>query len=205
MSDDSWLALPGEVEKASPRIRAGKKLKNEKSRAPSMRKHILGKSRTWACDGEYVYFRRKQANPATLERHEKFLKTGDYIHVETQDDVEVYSLQESSPFKRQTQVNLADVDDSRVRRAAVLAACRRDWPFYVDALEELAGRIKGRFHPGFAETMWSDALRYIETLIDMRGGPARLERDREIIAVRQRRGAGRGRQIIVPSRSVLTL
>ena len=54
--------------------------------------HGLGKKKIWASDGAFVWFRRKLANPATLERHNRFLATGEYKHVGTQDDVEIYEL-----------------------------------------------------------------------------------------------------------------
>ncbi len=193
MADDSWLDLPG-----SPRIEAGGKLPAGRARAPSMRKSPLGKSRTWASDGEYVWFRRKQANPATLARHENFLRSGDYEHVGTQDDVEVYKLRPSSPFKRREPLDLTRLDMYNVRRQAALSACRRDWGTYVDALEELAGRIKGRYDPAFARTMFGEALTAIELSIAMRGGPGKGEIDREVVALRARRGESRDRVILLP-------
>lgn len=193
MTDNSWLDLPD-----SSRIEAGSKLPREKTRAPSMRKNPLGKSRTWASDGEYVWFRRKQANPATLERHERFLRSGDYAHVGTQDDVEIYKLQPASPFKRKEPLDLRALDMYNVRRQAALSACRRDWAGYVDALEELAGRIKGTYDPAFAKTMFGEALNAVENSIAIRGGPAKSEIDRELAAVRKRRGEGKDRKILLP-------
>lgn len=192
MSDTSWLALPD-----TARVSTGGKLPRGRERAPSMRKNLLGKSRVWASDGEYVWFRRKGANPATLQRHERFLASGDYEHVGTQDDVEIYKLRESSPFKREP-VNLAELDMYNVRRQAALAACRRDWATYVDALEELAGRFKGAYDPGFAKTMFNETLTAIELSIRMRGGPAGEEVGREVTALRARRGDSRGRVVLVP-------
>jgi hypothetical protein len=192
LADDSWLELP----KVSP----GKKLTGERKRFPSMAKKLVGKSRIWACDGEFVAFRRAKSNPETLKRHEAFLKTGDYKHIETQDDVEIYQLQPSSPFKRKVQVNLGNLDDYNVRRAAALAACNRDWAMFVDSLSELAGRIKhsGRYHEGFANLKYNEDLESIFLAINMRGGPSRSEIDREVQALRRRRGDTTSRVILLP-------
>jgi len=188
-TDTSWLDTPA--------ISSGKKLPNERQRAPSMSRGILGKKRVWASDGEFVYFRRAKSNPATLQRHEAFLKTGDYQHVETQDDVEIYKLMPSSPFARR-QRNLAELDDYNVRRQAALAACRREWGLFIDALEELSGRIKSRWAGAMATTVYDENLTAIFLAIDMRGGPSKAEIDREFAAARQRRGADRKR-LLVPA------
>jgi hypothetical protein len=176
-------------------IAAPTKLTREKTRAPSMTKKLGGKSRVWASDGEYVYFRRKLSNPATLERHEKFLATGNYKHVMTQDDVEVYQLQEGSPFKR-PQLDLTSIAFADVRRQTILAACRGDWSRYVDGLEELAGRLKGAYDPGFAKLQFNDTLDHIEHMIRLRGGPSRAMCDREVVTVRARRGQSAGKRIM---------
>lgn len=170
------------------------KLPGEKKRAPSMQRKLLGKSRTWASDGEYVYFRRKQANPATLQRHEQFLKTGNYKHISTQDDVEIYQLQEGSAFKRGP-VNLAALNYGDVRRQAIVAACRRDWGVFVDALQEMAGRLKGAYHESMATQIYNEQLAHVFSMIAFRGGPSPMETDREVAALRTRRGDNRSRVI----------
>lgn len=179
-------------------VQSSRKLSGEKKRAPSMQRKLLGKSRTWASDGEYVYFRRKQANPATLQRHEQFLKTGNYRHIQTEDDVEIYQLQEGSAFKREP-VNLAVLNYGDVRRQAIVAACRRDWGVFVDALEEMASRLKGAYHDGFAMQAYQEQLAHVFSMIAMRGGPSALETDREVAALRQRRGDRRNTLITLAS------
>lgn len=179
MNDAAWLELP--------QVTSTKKIQNETTRFASMAKKLVGKSRVWACDGTYVALRRKKANPATLQRHETFLKTGDYVHLTTQDDVELYQLTPSSPFKRK-QRDLTTIDSYNLRREAALAACRREWPLFVDALMELSGRIKGRYHDAFAKTIYDENLTAIFLAINMRGGPTRAEIDREVQALRKRRG-----------------
>jgi hypothetical protein len=194
MSDDNWLALPGDGH-----ITGAAKLTKEKTRALNMGKKLMGKSRTWGSDGEYVWFRRKQANPATLQRHNKFVANGEYKHIFTSDDVEVYQLQPTSPFRRKEPVDLASMDNYNVQRQAALAACKRDWVTYLDALEELSGRIKGQLHPAQAQVVWGELLEALEHMIARRAGPTRAECDRELIAVRKRQGYGRERRILLPS------
>ena len=179
MSDASWLELP--------QVTSTIKLPNETARFPGAAKKLAGRSRVWACDGEFLILRRKKANPATLQRHETFLKTGDYVYLTTQDDVEVYKLMPSSPFKRK-QRDLTTIDSYNLRREAALAACRREWPLFVDALMELSGRIKGQYHDAFAKTVYDENLTAIFLAINMRGGPTRAEIDREVQALRKRRG-----------------
>ena len=188
MTDDAWLDITS----------GGKKLTRETTRAPNMRKSALGKGRVWASDGEYVYFRRKQSNPETLKRHEAFLKTGDYQHVQTTDDVEIYKLMPSSPFAR-PQRDLTTLDNYNVRREATLAACRRDWPTFLDALSELSTRIKSAYHDAFAKTIYEDNLTAVFLAINMRGGPSQTEIDREVRALRTRRGDDRGRLLVLPA------
>lgn len=194
-----WLS-PTKIESAA-------KLTRERSRAKTMQKGLLAKGRTWASDGEYVYFRRKQANPATLQRHEQFLKTGDYRHIMTQDDVEVYQLMPTSPFRRQ-EVNLLEQDVIQLRRTAAVAACKRDFGLFIDAVSEMASRIKGaRYTDGrpasgqFAEDLYNQHLTYVFRLIEMRQGPSQREIDQGVIAARQARGDNRQKIILLPSGS----
>lgn len=191
---DDWLEIGEE-----PRIEPAKKLKGETGRASTMGKKLLGKSRTWACDGEYVWLRRKQANPETIKRHEAFIASGEYKYVETQDDIEIFQLQEKSPFKRKQPMDLTTLDMYNVRRQACLAACRRDWVFYIDALEEIAGRLKGAYDSGMAKTMFMETLDAIENSIAIRGGPNKAERDREVAATRAKHGLSRDRKIYLPT------
>lgn len=209
MNDDSWLDLdekPKRRRKKAVKVEAVSKLPYEQKRAHAMIKRLNGTSRIWTCDGEYVYFRPTRvvngvktevANPTTRERHNRFLRENQYVWVETQDDVEIYKLTETSIFARKGQY-LGEMKDSEVRRAVVMAACARDWTLYVDCLEELAGRIKGKYHPGQAQTIYQEQLSYIATLISMRGGPTDAECAAGLANVRQRRGVGSGKLIMLP-------
>lgn len=220
---DEWLSLePATKPVAAPRrkkakrkagkrkavkVEAAVKLPMERKRARSMVKALTGTSRMWACDGEYVYFRPTRvvdgvktvvANPTTYSRHQNFIAQGHYKHVETQDDVEIYAVSPESPFARKGQY-LGEMSDNDVLRATAIAACKRDWVLYVDCLEELAGRIKGRFDPNFAATVYQERLAYLENLIAMRGGPSSAECSAGLANVRQRRGTGSGKLIMLPS------
>lgn len=209
-----WLTgtlQPSEPDWLTGRVESGAKLTKERSRAQSMHKHILGRSRIWACDGEYVYFRRKKSNPATLERHNRFMQSGHYKHIQTQDDVEVYQLQDGSPFKRESIDFTEQVWDKTtgsyrlkynlqaVKRTAILAACGRDWGLFIDALQEIAGRLKGTWHTGMAQLQYNTLLANIIHLVQLRGGPGQVEMDRGVIEARQRRGETRNRVLLMPT------
>lgn len=208
MTDTDWLDLddkPKRRRKREVRVEPGVKLPYEIKRARAMVKKLNGTSRRWLCDGEFVYFRRfreidgrrVEANETMLSRHNRYLANGDYSYLETQDDVEVYKVNESSPFARKG-FYLGEMKDSDVRRAVVIAACARDWVLYVDCLEELAGRIKGKYHPGTAKLVYDEQLSYIENLIQMRGGPTPGECGAGLANVQMRRGRGSGKVIVLP-------
>ena len=160
--------------------------------------HGLGKKKIWASDGAFVWFRRKLANPATLERHNRFLATGEYKHVGTQDDVGIYELMPASPFKRAETINFSELKFYDARRQTIRAAVRRDWATFIDGLEHLAGGIKGAYDPAMAKTVYNDLLSYVFVQIAMRGGPAQTEVDREVQALRKRRGE-RSSALLMPA------
>jgi hypothetical protein len=204
-ADTSWLEIPDWLDdKPSVRVESSVKLTNEHKRAPSMHKKILGKSRVWASDGEYVYFRRKKSNPATLERHNKFLATGQFKHIATQDDVEIYQLQESSPFKRAPE-DLTKLAITQLKRAAVKAGVARDWGLFVDCISEMATKFKSQrwevdgkvISPGdaFVKDLYEEALQYVFLMIWKSGGPLQAEIDQGVQSVRQSRGETVGRII----------
>jgi hypothetical protein len=207
-ADTSWLDVPDWLDdKPSVRIESTGKLTGERKRAPSMAKKLLGKSRTWACDGEYVYFRRKQSNPATLERHNKFIASGHFKHVQTQDDIEIFQLQEASPFKREPE-NLTVLTIPMIRRAAVKAGVARDWGLFVDCISELATKFKSqrwevdgrKVAPGdpFVKDLYEEALQYIFLTIWKSGGPLQAEIDAGVQSVRARRGDATTRLVTLP-------
>lgn len=193
MSDDSWLDLPDTAV-----IGAGNKIKGEKRRGNAMKKTPLGKKRIWFSDGEFVWFRRKMSNPATLERHNKFIASGHYRHVDTQDDVEVYALQEGSPFKRH-QANLAEISEATLRRVARMALARGDYGLFIDVVVEKATRLKARLHAAEADQQYQHWLEYIFRLNEMGGGPSQAAIDRGVQHARKLRGETVGKIIMLPS------
>ena len=208
MTDTDWLEIPSKRKRTrKPKgITPGVKLPLEHKRARAMVKKLSGTDRMWCCDGEYVFFRPTRvvegvktvvANPTTLQRHQRYIAEGQYTHVETQDDVEIYKLSETSPFARKG-VYLGELKDSDVRRQAAIAAGKRDWVLYVDCLEEMASRIKGRYDPAQARLIYEDHLAYLANLISMRGGPTAAECAAGLANIRQRRGVGTGRVIMLP-------
>jgi hypothetical protein len=191
--DLSWLEFNDEV--SAPRTSMTRAATRG---GAAVRTDFAGRNRVWWCDGEYVFFRRKRANPATLERHNKFTSVGNYVHVETQDDVEIYQLQEGSPFKRRA-LDLGAIPMSDVQRQAVLAACRRDYKTFIDCLSEISARLKDAFHEAFAKTLYTERLNYIFQLIQLRGGPTQVEIDSAVRAERDARGSRPKRMIYLPT------
>ena len=194
--------------KKAPKVEAKSKMSKAAVRGKAMFQAVAGKKRIWACDGEYVFFRRKSCidpkrpdeTHAAITRHQRFLDRGDYTYIETQDDVEICKVNEQSPFKRKG-VYLGQLSEGGLNRAVVIAACQRDWPLYVDTLEELAGRVKGKWQTENQRTLcWNEHLSYIDHLVALRGGPTKEERAAQMSQVRSARGEGRGRVILLPGR-----
>lgn len=198
-TEDNWLDIGD-----SPKITTTAKLPNENTRGKAITKRTSGKSRSWVCDGEYVWFRRNKANPAIKQRLTDQLARGELKHVTTSDDVEIYKVLPSSPFAR-TQRDLTTLDMQTVVRETVLACCRRDYQTFVDGLGEVAHRIKNARYsdgkpadPNFASMLYNEKVEHIFHLINLRRGPSPAEIDREVSALRARRGEGSGRVILLP-------
>ena len=184
----------------------GTKLPNERARATSMQKRASGKNRCWASDGEYVWFRRKIATPAFVNRLTTQLAKGELKHLTTQDDVEIYIVQEGSPLKRPAR-DLTVVDMQTLTREARIAACRGDWPTFLDSLEEVAGRYRNAVYSDgkpaetpFAKQLYHDRIGHIFNMIRLAGGPSQETIDREVQALRKRRGAETKRILTVGGR-----
>lgn len=174
----------------------------------------LGKDRVWFTDGDYIAFRRKKANPATLERHNRFTANGDYEHIGTSDDVEIYKLNASSPFKIKPPdrtgaqphiIDLAQLDWYNVRRQAAKAACRRDWKTFRDIvafMRESLNRNVGqdtaaRWTQGFCDTIWSETYQALMLAIKMRQGPSPAEINKALNDLRMQDGTAVGRIITI--------
>lgn len=201
LADTDWLSTEG----AATVVTSSVKLEGERARARTMAGTLAGKQRVWATDGQYVYFRRRKAHEGTLTRHARFMESGHYKHIATEDDVEIYELQDGSPFKRQG-LDLLSIDVATLRRAAVMAACGRDYGLYVDIISELASRVKGATYsdgkpaqPGFAEELYQSQLSYIFRLIEIRGGPTVPEVNRGVANTRVQRGDTRSKVILLPA------
>jgi hypothetical protein len=191
------------------RIVASTKLDCEALRGSVMFGSVQGKKRIWACDGEYVFFRRKSCGAdadgrdrngdihAAITRHNRFLANGDYTYVETQDDVEICRVNPQSALYRKGRY-LGELDDAALRRGIALAACKRDWTLYVDMLTEVSGRIKSKVHPSMAAVIYNEMLEYVNILIAQRWGPSPAECAQGLQSVRQRRGEGSGQMILLP-------
>lgn len=214
IEDHTWLDLP-----AGSKIEASVKLDRERERAASMQAGVRGiKNKVWHCDGDFVYFRRRLAatpapgapdgmNPALVQRHNKMIANGEYRHVATQDDVEIFELTEKSPFKRKG-VDLGLANMSQVRWYAIWSVLGKfpgqkfqreaDYGMFVDCLEEMAGRIKGMYHEAQAKQVYNEELAYTFHLIAQAGGPGIQAIDRGVAAVRERRGQNKGRVILLP-------
>lgn len=160
---------------------------------------MQGSGRVWACDGEYVACRPSGFHDATRRRHDGFLRSGNYRHVGTFDDVQVFELLPGSPFRRDNRTLIPGMNLYEDMREAAKAACSRDWVLYHDILEAMASSVKARFHDGQAKVVFEDILAQIEQSIRLRGGPTQAECDAGIGDVRRRRGVGRGRAIALPS------
>lgn len=215
IQDFSWLDAP-----AGTKVEAGVKLPGEAARAKAMQAGARGiKNKVWHCDGDFVYFRRRMVatpmpgapeglNPALVQRHNRMVANGEYRHVATQDDVEIYELTDRSPFKRKG-IDLGLANFSQVRWYAVWSALGKfpgqmvrrepDWGLFVDCLEEIASRIKGMYHEAQAKQVYNEELAYTLHLIDMAGGPGQATIDRGVQEVRKRRGQGKGRVILLPT------
>lgn len=173
----------------------GTKLPNERARAKSMQKRDTGRSRCWASDGQFVWFRRKIATPAFVTRLNGQIAKGELKHLTTQDDVEIYEIQQGSPLKR-AYGDFGVVPIQTLTRIARVSACTSDWVTFVDVLEEGAHRFKNAVYSdgkpadaNFARERYGDWLGHVFNMIKIAGGPAQTTIDREVQAVRQRRGA----------------
>lgn len=181
---------------------SGKMTQDERRFKSMARGAVMGKDRMWACDGEYVAVRLNKTNPHTRERHQRFLDSGHYEHVETQDDVQVFRLLNGSPFKRHYQFHTGELKDNDVFLMTARVAVARDWVAYNDLLEEAARRIKGGHgaNKGAADIAWSEYLERLFINIAQRGGPSQAEIDAGLSNVRLKRGVGKGKVIALPKR-----
>jgi hypothetical protein len=143
--------------------------------------------RAFWIDGVHAYLRRKKANQAIIERVDKHVKSGDYRHVRTSDDVEIYEISDTSPLRRR-KIDMTELTDSALERVIVKYACKHDYKTYYDAVSELAHRIKS----GIVQ---NDRGELIELRIMRRGGPTPMAIQQELKAIREKRT---GSKIFLP-------
>lgn len=172
---------------------------------------MRGSGRVWACDGEYVAYRPynhvldQHVNPKTAERHSNFLASGHYEHVGTFDEVQIFKLLDGSPFKRNTKTFIPGQNLHQDCRQAAIAACERDWVLYHDILDTIASGLKTHLTAALAQTVYEDCLGSIFVSIQQRGGPLQAEVDAGFANVRQKRGYGTGKVMLLPAAQPLVL
>jgi hypothetical protein len=144
-------------------------------------------TRAFKIDGERLYLRRAKCNKAFLERVADKIRSGEYKHHETTDDVEVYEIAEWSPMRRK-QVDITEMTNGQIEQAIIQSACARDFKLYYDACAELAYRYKGGDLPeGTAKMIFTNVMQYLELRIMRRGGPSPFEIENELRAIRKQR------------------
>lgn len=163
-----------------PRIEVPRVSRGTKRITNTSRRHF------WT-DGTNAYLRRKKANPAICERTDEKVRKGEYKHVRTSDDVEIYEIAEDSPLRRR-QLAVNEMSDKSLETAIVRAACKEDWRLYYDAVSELGYRFKNSPLPaGTAHLQYQTQMRYIEHRILRRGGPSPMMIQHQLAAIRKER------------------
>lgn len=165
--------------------------------APIMVKGAFeGRNRKWYTDGQYIWFRRKEANPETITRHNRFMAEGDYEYLGTDDDVEIYALRDQSRFKvAGAGTKILDMDKLwsmgayQVYRLAAVMACRRKWDNFVDICGFIRERLREKHGAATAQSdlEYSDFVEWLYASITLRLGPSRGEIEREMGAEMARR------------------
>lgn len=147
--------------------------------------------RAFWTDGTHAFLRRKKANPGIIERVDGKVKRGEYAHVKTSDDVEIYEISDDSPLRRR-KLAIDEMTDTQVERAIVVSACQRDWCTYYDAVAELCFRYKnGGLPQNTAEMILQQTMRYLHLRIHRRGGPSEVEIGQNLASIRKERSGWR--------------
>jgi hypothetical protein len=165
--------------------------------APIMRQGAFeGHNRKWYTDGAHVWFRRKEANPETIARHNRFMADGDYEYLGTDDDVEIYALREQSRFRvAGANTRVVDLDQLwrmgawQVYRLAAKSAVARKWDNFVDICGFVREQIRAKHGQAVAQSdlEYADFTSFLAASIAQRLGPSWGEVEREIGAVMARR------------------
>ncbi len=156
--------------------------------------------RAFWTDGTHAFLRRKKANPGIIERTAAKVKSGDYKHVRTTDDVEIYEISDDSPLRRK-HLTINEMTDTAVEREIVISACGRDWKTYYDAVAELCYRYKNAGLPeGTSGMILQQTMRYLHLRIHRRGGPSEVEISRELAGIRKERTGSR--MFLMPAQNI---
>jgi hypothetical protein len=164
-----------------------------------------GRNRKWFTDGAHIWFRRKEANPETVARHNRFLAAGDYEYLGTDDDIEIYRLRDQSLFKvAGANTKIIDLDKLwsmgayQVYRLAAVAAVKRNWENFVDICGFVREKIRGKHGASVAQgdLEYNDFTEWLAASIIQRLGPSWGEVEREVgVIMAKRRMNVKGRLI----------
>jgi hypothetical protein len=164
-----------------------------------------GKDRVWWCDGKHVWFRRVKSNPATLQRHNRFVADGDYEYIRTDDDVELYRLKEQSIFaiKAPQTIDLSKLSFYDVKRMACKAAMKDDWQAFEDIVayirsvlqRNVGDKTAARWTQTWCDMVFGDHYADLCHMVEKRNGPSPQRINMELARLASKRGDNSGRII----------
>lgn len=108
--------------------------------------------------GNRAYAVRSKMNPAAIERLNKHIDIGWYIHESTSDDVEVYVLSESCPFRKRD-VTKEELGIGQLCNELAKLAAKREFDQFVQGVDELAYTLKSL---GLKSSDFVEAMRRVE-------------------------------------------
>ncbi len=164
-----------------------------------------GGNRKWFTDGTHIWFRRKEANPETITRHNRFMREGDYEYLGTDDDVEVYRLRDQSRFRvAGANTKIVDLDalwglgQWQVERLAAMSAVKRNWENFVDICGFIRERVRAKHGANVAQgdLEYADFTQRLAASITQRLGPSWGEVEREVGAIHAKRNKGAKGRVI---------
>ena len=164
----------------------------------------LKKGKAIAIDGKArrMWLRRSKANPATIKRTEEKIRSGEYRHLETNADVELYEIAEWSDLAVKS---LDQYSIEALENGYVGLCLKRDW----DSLIMVADELKRRYSGGLEGNYLADprqlqsVLQTIEHQLQNRmywdpTTPSPAEIHNEMKAARQRAQGNRMGAIYLP-------
>lgn len=207
MSESDWLDIPAKAPTASDdwlQIEDANAGKTNLAFRDLIDSCMRGTNRVMAHNGKWLAYRPfnrefdKSTNPRTKERMSMHEMSGWIKYLGTYDEVQIWELLPTgldgkpNPYYHEgdKEYIVGQSYWNDIRRVAKLA-CERKWPEYHDFLEGMAIALKRGRDPGFAKTMWSDALNQIAIQIPQIGGagaPSEREVNDAFVAVRRARG-----------------